>query len=154
MTPKQRYFQKKYEQALTIECACGCKQTLKSVDKYARPVTFINGHNGRKYQDPTQYKREWNHRNRKARSIYKQEYYIKRKTKLIQYKGSICVECNLKHDRTNGMCFEFHHVDPKTKLFAIGNQILNKSWKSLIEEADKCILLCSNCHNKRHSQVY
>ena len=30
-----------------FECACGCGQTLTTLDKRGRPRQFISGHNGR-----------------------------------------------------------------------------------------------------------
>lgn len=43
---------------------------------------------------------------------------------------------------------DFHHVDPKTKLFNIGNNMIFSD--SMIEELEKCILLCPNCHRQEH----
>lgn len=149
---KQRYFDKKYAEASLIECGCGCGQQLKSVDRYARPVKFINGHNGRKYDDPTQYKREWNHRNRDARYRYKQAWGRKRKVKLVELKGGKCEDCKLKFNGKNACIFHFHHTDfGKTKDFNIGQEMVNKAWKVLLTEIDKCVMLCANCHALRHS---
>lgn len=75
------------------------------------------------------------------------------KVQCIIYKGSKCVHCDLLYDGTNGMVFDFHHVDPSTKSF----QILTKGPKTLVgqkEELDKCILLCANCHREEHSEAF
>jgi len=87
---KRRYHDKVYDEAIWIECACGCGKKTKDLDRYGRPKRYINGHNGRKYDDPTQYKREWNHRNRPARQEYKKQYHRQRKIKLILTKGGKC----------------------------------------------------------------
>ena len=79
---KQRHFDKVYLEAPLVKCACGCGDKIKSKDKYGRDVEFINGHNGRKYQNPSQYKREWNHRNRQDRQKYRDDYQRKRKQPL------------------------------------------------------------------------
>ena len=47
------------------------------------------------------------------------------------------------------MCF--HHKDPKTKDFEIGDSC-RFSLEKLKEEVDKCQLLCSNCHQGLHSK--
>lgn len=48
----------------------------------------------------------------------------------------------------------FHHLDPLTKLFAIsGSRLLSNSLESLISEAEKCALLCHNCHTEVHSGI-
>ena len=42
---------------------------------------------------------------------------------------------------------EFHHEDRKAKSFSISKGINSgKSLNKLLEEAKKCILVCSNCH--------
>ena len=41
----------------------------------------------------------------------------------------------------------FHHVDPKTKSFAISTAS-GKSLDTFREEARKCVLLCANCHGE------
>ena len=76
---KKRYFKKIYDAAEMVECACGCKKLIKNKDKYGRDKKFISGHNNRKYEDPTQHKREWNHRNR--RQIYLKKVLSTKKRK-------------------------------------------------------------------------
>ena len=151
---KQRHFDKVYREAKLIECACGCGKKIKSKDKYGRDVKFVNGHNGRRYEDPTQYKREWNHRNKEAKSKYRKEKRHERKGMLIIYKGGECMECRLKYDGKNGCLFDFHHNNPKEKEFGISGNVMEKSIKKLKIEADKCSLLCANCHRPKHAEEY
>ena len=137
-----------------VECACGCGGQTKSKDKYARSVKFINGHNGRKYKDPTQHKREWNHRNRKARYAYKEIFQRARKVKLILMLGGKCSKCPEKYDGKNACIFQFHHLDPKNKKFSLNLARMGLAWATLIKELDKCCILCSNCHSREHSIKY
>ena len=67
------------------------------------------------------------------------------KIKLIEYKGGECVECGYNKCTRS---LEFHHTDPNEKDFTISG----KSWsfERLKKEVDKCILVCSNCHNEIH----
>ena len=46
----------------------------------------------------------------------------------------------------------FHHLDPMEKDFNIGG----KSWaiETLKKEADKCILVCHNCHTEIHQGLH
>lgn len=149
---KERYFKKVYENAKTIECACGCGQTLKDKDRYGRSQKFINGHNGRKYDDPTQYKREWNHRNREQRQAYKGFYGRKRKIQLIQLKDGKCQKCGIKYDGTNGSIFDFHHKNPDEKEFNLSmSKAISRKWEDILTELNKCILICSNCHRYLHT---
>ena len=47
-------------------------------------------------------------------------------------------------------CLQFHHRDPKTKLFSLSGIGWLSSMDRLISEAKKCDLLCSNCHCELH----
>lgn len=149
---KQRHFDKVYKKAPIIKCACGCGKKIKSKDRYGRDVKFINGHNGRKYDNPTQYKREWNNRNKEQRTKYRRLMRQKRKGDLIIYKGGQCEECGLKYDKKNGCVFDFHHITGKD--FSVSGNMMEKSLVKLKKEADRCLLLCGNCHRKKHSAEY
>lgn len=152
---KERYFKKIYENAELIKCACGCGEKLKNKDKYGRDKKFINGHNGRKYKDKKQHKREWNYRNRRKRYKYKVERSKKMKVKIILSKNGYCKKCNLKYDGTNAFIFDFHHINPSDKLFNLNLTALqNKSKKDIQIEAEKCELICSNCHRLLHCKEY
>jgi hypothetical protein len=152
MTPKEKYFHKKLDEAPIISCACGCGQELKAVDNYARPRKFINGHNTRKYDDPKQFKREWDKRNRKSRYELKKKTFHKKKVKLLMMFGSVCNKCGVTYNGTNAAIFHFHHL--RDKSFALGNQLMNKAWSKILDEAAKCILLCANCHELQHSAAF
>jgi hypothetical protein len=127
---------------------------MKSVDKYARPKTFITGHNGRIYEqtdDPAKAaKKRWKKRNPEWVRDGKKARHRMLKVKLIAHKGGQCQHCSTVYDGKNAPIFEFHHVDPAGKDFAIGNNILTYSWEKILTEAEKCILLCANCHNRHH----
>ena len=47
---------------------------------------------------------------------------------------------------------DFHHKDPSQKEFTIGNRDFRL--EQCIEEAKKCILLCSNCHRELHAGLW
>ena len=61
-----------------------------------------------------------------------------------------CSDCGENHPA----CLDLHHLDPSTKDPRLG-KIKGRRWDALsfadIEtELQKCIVLCSNCHKKRH----
>lgn len=56
-----------------------------------------------------------------------------------------CVECG----ENRPYVLDFHHTDPSTKLFEIG-EATKHSIKNIKIEMDKCILLCRNCHAELH----
>lgn len=148
---KFKYWQKVYDEAPLVECACGCGELIKSKDKYGRDKKYISGHNGRKYQDKNQYKKEWLKDNPDWKRKWKKQYRSNRKISLIEYKGSKCSSCGLEYNGKNAVVFDFHHVDPTQKSFSLSSSYLvNRSLDLIYKEADKCILLCANCHRLEH----
>lgn len=77
--------------------------------------------------------------------------WINRKIKAINYLGNICEDCENQYPIQPYVIFEFHHLNPKEKDYD-WNKLRLKSWKSITQEIDKCVLLCSNCHKIRHHQ--
>ena len=69
----------------------------------------------------------------------------------IQYLGGKCVSCGKEADMRNKVCFDFHHTRDKqervAKLLADGRPL-----RIILEEADKCILLCACCHRLHHQE--
>lgn len=81
----------------------------------------------------------------------KERNYIKNRARqllLLEKMGGICNEC--KCDLINEPWkSEYHHIEPLKKEYNISS-LLNNGIKHLEYELDKCILLCSNCHRKKH----
>jgi hypothetical protein len=72
-----------------------------------------------------------------------------RRQSLIQKKGGHCEQCGYSR---NQAALAFHHLDPATKSFPIDlRNCSNTSWKAIIIEARKCLLLCLNCHAEIHN---
>ena len=70
-----------------------------------------------------------------------------RKWQLIQLLGGRCRRCGY---RANLGALEFHHASG-TKAFQLDMRALaNRSWETVLAEASKCELLCSNCHAEVH----
>jgi transposase len=62
---------------------------------------------------------------------------------LVAEAGGRCVTCGF--DAYVG-ALQFHHVDPATKAFEVSRQGITRSLQRLRLEAQKCVLLCANCH--------
>lgn len=81
------------------------------------------------------------------------EYCIQRwiqiKIDAIVYKGSECVDCGLQYPNEPYHIFDFHHLDPDKKELDWNKMRLVSNDKRQ-SELDKCVLLCANCHRKRH----
>jgi hypothetical protein len=61
---------------------------------------------------------------------------------MVEYKGGACQLCGYARCLR---ALDFHHLDPRTKKFSIAGSH-TRSWESLRQELDKCMLVCSNCH--------
>lgn len=72
------------------------------------------------------------------------------KRRLVEEAGGACVICG--YDKCVA-ALEFHHVDPKTKRFALSRRGATRSFAEAQAEARKCVLLCSNCHAEVESGV-
>ena len=54
-----------------------------------------------------------------------------------------CAQCGYnKHP----VALELNHIDPTTKTYSIGRDLISISMKKLVEELAKCEVLCANCH--------
>ena len=78
---------------------------------------------------------------------YQNKRWHRLKLKAVEYLGSKCLDC--KRDDLNYCCYDFHHRDPKSK-DVTWNKLRLRSWKKIVEELDKCDLLCACCHRMRH----
>lgn len=70
----------------------------------------------------------------------------KLKQQAIEYMGGQCQKCG--YNKCPG-AMDFHHTNPEEKDFGI-SKVNGKSFESIKNELDKCILLCSNCHRELH----
>ena len=99
---------------------------------------------------------------RKCQSEYRKIHYEKNKQKyidkakvftqsmvewFIEYKKTLkCVECG--EDRY--WVLDFHHRDPKEKDIEVSTLIRRGSKSKILNEIEKCDVLCSNCHRDLH----
>ena len=60
--------------------------------------------------------------------------------------GNKCHDCGGTFHKC---AYDFHHVNPEEKSFAIAPG-LDRNWEVILEEINKCVMLCSNCHRVRH----
>jgi transposase-like protein len=79
----------------------------------------------------------------KCRSEAVSRYRRRVKRRLVLRAGGSCAICG--YNRFLG-ALEFHHIDPEAKKFALSRQGVTRAYAEVRAEADKCILLCANCH--------
>jgi hypothetical protein len=100
---------------------------------------------------------------RPCRAAYKQEHYAahrqryvanasRRKRALIAERTAFlieffrerpCVDC----DETDPLVLEFDHIGQKN--FSISVGIRGHKWQSVLDEIERCEVVCANCHRRR-----
>jgi hypothetical protein len=93
----------------------------------------------RKYSDKRQYLIRVVHARRK-----------KVRQMAVEYKGGKCEICGYNRCIE---ALEFHHKNVFQKDFGISEKGYTKSWESVMEELDKCIMICANCHRELHAKL-
>lgn len=93
--------------------------------------------------------KEWNSKN-KQRSVQNTEKYRQsRVEKVKEIKRNLC--CAVCGE-TEMVCLDFHHKDPFQKDMSVS--LLARrghAWQRVLEEINKCVCVCSNCHRKIHA---
>jgi hypothetical protein len=100
---------------------------------------------------------------RACRSAYKKEHYaanrqryidragrrkrelaLERTLYLIEYfRSHPCVDCG----ETDPVVLEFDHL--RDKSFSVGMDLTRRAWQRILDEIEKCEVVCANCHRRR-----
>ena len=95
------------------------------------------------------YWRAWYNRNRLAVALGRTRRKTEVRRFVQEYKAALaCLDCGESHPAT----LDFHHIDPAEKERSLGD-IGKYGWsrKKTLAEIAKCVILCANCHRKRHA---
>lgn len=77
---------------------------------------------------------------------------LKLKIELIKAKDGKCEICGYDN---NLAALSFHHLDPSQKDLKLDARTLsNTDYNKILKEAEKCQLLCANCHMEIHYPNY
>lgn len=103
--------------------------------------------NGKKY-----YRRKC----RKCYSHIKKKYRDRKLSWFREYKGELsCLSCGYSNDTNEHFsikALEFHHHNDD-KLFNVSEGVyLGYSKEKIIDEINKCMVLCSRCHAEKHTK--
>lgn len=102
---------------------------------------------------------------KETQKAYQRKYYVKNLRKVLDRKNKRqralrnwfkdwkdtlhCKRCAF----AVGIALDFHHKDPKKKLYAVGSMLERGfSKENIMKEASKCMILCANCHRIEHFQ--
>lgn len=95
-----------------------------------------------------EYHREWYEKNKEKRHEQSRQAALRRKHKLVVHMGGKCSRCSGVFP---DCAYDLHHTDPSKKEFSISSQRLG--YQKMLEEAEKCVLLCANCHRITHMEL-
>jgi transposase-like protein len=65
------------------------------------------------------------------------------KLRLVKEAGGKCRLCGYDEHIA---ALQFHHLDPSSKSFGLSMRGITRSFDEMRAEAEKCVLLCANCH--------
>ena len=102
---------------------------------------------------------------RPCRSAYHREHYLANKQRYIDqagtrkralrlertiyllafFKSHPCTDCG----ESDPVVLEFDHLDTSIKSFCIGQSLPYRNWQSILDEIEKCEVVCANCHRRR-----
>ena len=69
------------------------------------------------------------------------------KARWTLFKSSLkCTKCGFSHIAA----LDFHHVNPTEKENLVSKMVANGCYAAAMEEVQKCIVLCANCHRIHH----
>lgn len=70
--------------------------------------------------------------------------------KLYLERGTECIVCGYGGVEKIRV-LEFHHIDAGSKVFNLtSDEVARRAWSEVIKEAEKCIVVCPNCHREIH----
>ena len=71
------------------------------------------------------------------------------KERAVQHMGGCCSRCGYD---ASPSALEFHHIIPAEKEYA-WDEMRKMAWSKVLEELEKCILVCANCHREVHDEM-
>ena len=85
------------------------------------------------------------------------EWKIKTATKkkmiAMETLGGECISCGKEPTEDTTVCFDFHHIKQEDRDCTVTSLLVGGySLDRVLEEADKCVLLCACCHRLYHKK--
>ena len=123
------YFRNKKENKRHSVCKVCSEQNRKSKEHYE------------------QYKDEYIARNR----IRQERLLNENRQNLSNYvSDKACVDCG----ESDPIVLEFDHLKPEEKKYGISKMMCDYKWSQILDEINKCELVCANCHKRRTAKQF
>ena len=134
---------------LKINCKeCGKELLIRKSRKHSglcRSCKFSGDKNPMYGRTPVNKLKEWE-------ESYPRRIRRERKREVILMMGNKCARCGVENLPL--CCYTAHHIDPETKCFSVLCSLNHNSYEKnkdmLLEEIEKCELLCLHCHKIHH----
>jgi hypothetical protein len=92
-------------------------------------------------------------RDRNKLKEWKKASAIKKQMLAVEMLGGRCDTCDKEVTEDTLVCFDFHHLDNTDKDATIGALLTGGySLKKVLEEAQKCVIMCACCHRLHHKE--
>jgi heterodisulfide reductase subunit B len=106
------------------------------------------------YKDPkvrkkkhAEYSATYYSKNKDKHKALSKAYRAMAKEKWVVFKNTLsCTQCGFSHSAA----LDFHHTDPDKKENIISKLVSEGRFSAAMEELQKCIVLCANCHRVHH----
>lgn len=101
------------------------------------------------------YKREWYQRHRdriiKENAVHKRKRHLDTWQKIAAYLADHpCVDCG----EADPVVLDFDHIEQKSKRGAVSKLRRDSSWEVTLNEIQKCVVRCANCHRRRTAKQF
>ena len=141
---------RRYSRANRTEKRCSKCKEVKGIDSFSFHTKTLDKRESRCKSCRNLY-------NKNLGAPRKRERTVRLKSTLIASMGGACSDCGLIPSGAWPLdCFDFHHVSEKS--FSISGWLQSTSLDApdqlVMRELDKCIVLCANCHRKRHAASF
>lgn len=104
------------------------------------------------------------YKNKEQQKAYLQQHYTnnkesyqarkrkQREERYIWYNEIMSTKSCIKCSESAIECLDWHHTNPSTKRQEVPRLLHDfRSLNEVLEEMNKCVILCANCHRKLHA---
>jgi hypothetical protein len=110
---------------------------------YQKTKIGANGFYKEQWLSPDAFRRYQTSSKKAIKACYRRQITNRRKL-IDQIKlDSGCCICGYN---SHAVALDFDHLNPAEKDFTIGNKYAHKPWQTILDEIEKCRILCANCH--------
>lgn len=119
-------------------------ETKKDLSEFNKRLNSKDGHNNMCKECSKKYRSEHYINNKHIYYNKRNRFRNKQRDLMLEYlSDKKCADCGVSDIEV----LEFDHK--REKLYNVGEMLHNFSFKNIINEINKCDIVCANCHRKR-----